>query len=310
MQESEVIIVDGICSDDYDAMVESSVRYAIISMPFTVDRMHITEQKQRVLNIAKGKIAESLFKYFCNMNNIDVDFTVCSTPFWEVDKRDFVLNKSEWDIKNNFIYCCGNLLSGYNYVDLPALIPNRFLGDQWSKRNQQLISETIKTEYLFTFLKNSDITNGKRGSGFLEVLLSNQQIEFLKSLYLEYNGRPQINQPFTEEWFWKKLQQQGSSDIFRLYERPYLIITAYANQDHWELFKDTGPNDKNNNYQTYLDPTWYEKKHSGACNFMGGILCTKITNATVPISKLPSFLSLFSRLKKTINCGRIKKREE
>jgi len=105
MSESEIIIVDGIPSNEYDQLINECVRYSIISLPFTVDRMSIPNEKQRALNIAKGKVAEALFKFFCNNNNLNPDFDTCTTPFWTVDKRDFILDSCEWDIKNNFIYC-------------------------------------------------------------------------------------------------------------------------------------------------------------------------------------------------------------
>ena len=103
MTEKEVIIVDGIPSAQYHSLIEGCVKYAIISLPFTVDRMKIPNPQQRAFNIAKGKIAESLFQFFCKNNGINPDFESCSTPFWTVDNRDFILRSTEWDIKNNFI---------------------------------------------------------------------------------------------------------------------------------------------------------------------------------------------------------------
>ncbi len=70
MLESDVIIVDGISDSEYNSLIEECVKYAIISLPFTVDRMSIPNEKQRALNIAKGKIAEALFETFCKKTTL------------------------------------------------------------------------------------------------------------------------------------------------------------------------------------------------------------------------------------------------
>ncbi len=306
MSESEIIIVDGIPPDEYDQLINECVRYSIISLPFTVDRMSIPNEKQRALNIAKGKVAEALFKFFCNNNNLNPDFDTCTTPFWTVDKRDFILDCCEWDIKNNFIYCQGDLLSNQRYSDLPVLVPNRFTGDQWSKRDQIQIPGSSDICFLFTYLKNADLNNGNRGSEFLEIILSDKQQEFIRELYIKYKGLPQNSQPFTEQWFWEQMGKMGPTTFFCLHFRPFLIITSYANSSHWRLFKDTGSFDRNNNFQTYLSPRWYQKFGTGSINFMNGTLWTKITNATAPVSLLPSFLSRQPLLRNHIRYGRIK----
>jgi len=305
MTENEIIIVDGISPVDYKIMVYDCVRYAIISLPFTVDRMRIPDVSTRALNIAKGKVAEELFRFFCEKNDINIDFETCNTPFWTTDQRDFVLFNQEWDIKNNFFYCRGDHFDG-NYINFPALVPNRFEGDQWSKRNQRLFSNSNGTAFLFTFLKNATLVNGQRGNGFLEITLSESQLEFLNKLYEKYQGQPQTQQPFSEDWFWGKMGLIGGLDLFRLNFMPPLIIAGYANADHWQLFKDTGPFEQNNHFRDYLQAGWYGKYSGRSCNFMKGTLWTTIKNATLPVSFLPSFLSLFPHLKKEMKHGRIK----
>lgn len=305
MNESEVIIVDGIPTEVYDSLIEECVKYAIISLPFTVDRMKIPDEKQRALNIAKGKIAEELFNFFCNENNIQPDFDICSTEFWTVDNRDFILNGSEWDIKNNFIYTADDLLNG-NYTNLPALVPNRFNGDQWSKRNQNLIAGSNGVEFLFTFLKNASLINNTRGREFLEINLSSDQQYFLRELYTRYKGNPQTSEPYTSTWFWNEINSRGNANYYSLNFRPYLIITGYANNSNWGSFRDTGPFDRSNNFQTYMQPRWYTKAQTGSCGFMNGSLWATTTNATLPISELNSFLSLFPQLRTQINYGRLK----
>ena len=306
MTESEVIIVDSIPNQLYDSILEKCVKYAIISLPFTVDRMAIPDEKQRALNIAKGKIAEELFKCFCGANNIQPDFDTCSTEFWTVDNRDFILNGSEWDIKNNFIYTPGELFDG-KYINLPALVPNRFNGDQWTKRTQNLVTGTNGVEFLFTFLKNASLIDGKRGKEFLEINLSSEQHNFLRELYSRYKGELQRVEPYTDSWFWNEMNKRGGNNLYRLNFRPHLVITGYAKNNNWSQFLDTGPFDRKNNWQIYFNPRWYTKTTKGSCNFMNGTLWTTITNSTLPIEYLNSFLSLYPILSNNMTFGRLKK---
>jgi len=305
MSESEVIIVDSIPEDVYFSLIEKCVRYAVVSLPFTVDRMKIGDETQRIRNIAKGKIAEMLFQCFCNANNIPLDFAACATEFWKVDKRDFLLNGDEWDVKNNFIYTPGELLNG-DYVNLPALVPNRFYGDQWSKRTKNLLAGTNGICFLFTFLKNATINKGIRGDEFLEIYLTSEQKKFLSNLYSTYKGASMNARPYHESWFWEMMGQIELSKIYRLNFRPHLIITGYADKNIWENFRDTGPSDTHNHWQHHLETPWYYKTPKGSCNFMHGTLWTTITNATLPVSALQSFSGLFPHLQKGMHYGRLK----
>lgn len=305
MTEKDIIIVDGITDSEYESLIENCVKYAIISLPFTIDRMAIPDEKQRALNIAKGKIAEVLFEFFCNKNNIKPDFGICSTPFWTVDKRDFLLNGYEWDIKNNFIYCANHLFHG-NYSDLPALIPNRFNGDQWTKRNDRFINGSNGSNYLFTFLKNASLVNGIRTKEFLEINITTEQHHFLRDLYSKYNGLPQNQEPFSEKWFWSEMNQKGALNLFKLNFKPFLVITGYADSSIFNLFKDTGPFDRSNNWQTFKSPRWYTKTSKGSANFLNGTLWTTITNSTLPVEHLKPFIDLFPSLRNQIIGGRIK----
>ena len=305
MRENEVIIVDGISNADYDALILDCVKYAIISLPFTVDRMGIPNDKKRAMNIAKGKIAEALFKFFCSANNIHPDFNACATPFWTVDNRDFILNGNEWDIKNNFYYCHGNLYNG-NYTLFPALLPSRFDGDQWSKRNDNLHPGSNGVEFLFTFLKDADLVNGKRGQEFMDINLTDGQQGFITGLYRQYQGQPQQRAPFTESDFWNRFNALGGMNIFTLHARPSLVITAYANRNNWAQFQNTGPSDRLNTYRMAVQPYWYTKCGTGAISFLNGTIWTRITNQTCLISQLPSFLSLYPHLNQRIIYGHIK----
>ena len=100
MKENEVIIINSIPGNTYFQIAVNAVKYAIISIPFTIDRMRLRNRNLQIFNIAKGKIAEGLFKFFCQANNIPADFEKCQTPFYQIDHRDFLLQDAEWDQKN------------------------------------------------------------------------------------------------------------------------------------------------------------------------------------------------------------------
>ena len=307
MKETEIIIINNIPPDKYIEIARKSVRYSIISFPFTINRMHIEDIGQRIINIAKGKIAELLFYHFCSENNLPVNYEICTTPFWEIDQRDFVLNQSEWDIKNNYIYHTYDVLTTHKYTNLPALVPNRMEGDQWTNRNSPKIKNCSDTKFLFTFLKGADLTEGKRTNAFLEIFLTKEQESFLLELSNRYKGLPQTKLPFTVNGFWDQMHKRGKQDLFRLHYNPSLIITGYASGEHWEKFRNTGPNDNGLNFKDYIQPAWYKKTEKGSLNFLQNTLWTTITNATCPVSSLPSFLSLFPELKKEMKCGYVKK---
>ena len=303
---TETIIIDQIPPADYNALLNTCIRYALISKPFTIRRVGNQSLDQAILNIFKGKLAEALFRYFCEKNDIPADFDACSTPFWEVDNRDFILNGKEWDIKNNFIYHSGDVFTAYPYTNLPALIPNRKPGDQWDSRNEIKNPGLSRgTAYVFTFLKGASIENGKRHNHFYDFRISAEQMSMLEKLEKRYQGKSVSAQPFTEEQFWAEMEKRGSLDFIELNYRPQLIITARADQSHWHLFKNTGPGDPDNNFQQYLKPYWYCKSGRGSINFMNRTFWTTLTNATCPVSALPSFLSLFPQLRENIRCGRV-----
>lgn len=299
MTESEIIIVD-IPDNYYDSLINDIIKYSIISLPFTIDRMKqidkygvVQGNKNRISNIFKGKLAESLFKFFCENNNLNVDFDTPETPFYEVDNRDFIYKGTEYDIKNNFIYHPGNIYS--TYTNLPALIPNRYQGDQWGTRLNPHFKD-YNVGYIFSFLKGADLINGNRGNEFYQLEISEEQGKFLHELYLEYEGLPQNKKPFSEEWFWNKMASKGELNFFSLRFRPKLVITGVANANNWNIFSDVGPNSQNN-YKDKPIKNWYTKVgRRNSVKFLSGEIWGTITNKTAPVSLLPSVKSVFNEL--------------
>jgi len=311
VNETDVIIVD-FPNDVYDEIVEKQIKYAIISLPFTIDRMYQIERYgidvgnlNRIKNIFKGKIAENLFSKFTELNKINIDFESCSTPFYEVDKRDFLHKNIEYDLKNNFIFHNGNEYDNYTY--LPAMIANRFQGDQWSSRLNRHKGD--KVAHLFSFLRSATLTDDKRGDDFVEIKLSKKQLIYLNELYNYYGGMPQNKQPFSEEKFWSRMAMYGGLNFFKLNDRPKLIICGIANHENWNSFRDVGPLTLNN-YQNHPVKNWYKKVgRKNRIKFLNGTIWGTITNRTCPVQNLIPFATIFNELDvKNLICARFKKR--
>ena len=279
MRENEVIIVNSIPDEEYDKIIINSVKYAIISLPFTIDRMELKNIYDRIRNIAKGKIAEGVFNFFCKANRINVDDSQCVTPFFKRDRRDFILSNYEWDIKNNFVKHPGQLFSG-NYTELPALIPNRYKHDQWSKRDELFHDGLKGVRFLFSFMKKRTI---------YAIELSNKQQNFVRRLYKRFQGHPQDNMPFSIKDFWEIMKDKNEGKEFevKIVDRPYLVITGYAGQKEFGLFRE---HDK---YSSYLK----------------GAFRTKINNQGTLIRNLPSFASLFPHLKNGLIFGEFRDKQ-
>ena len=291
MTESEIIIVDSVPNHIYDEIAWRAARYALISVAFTYNRMNKMDILTRVINITKGKIAEGLFFYFCKLHNVVVHTESCTTPFWLPDRKDFIFLNGEWDIKNNFIYMRDNKNEKISMSDLPALIPNKYDGDQWSKRNETYLENTTFSAYLFTFMC---LRKGQKA--FFEILLNDEQTTFIGTIAEKYSHYPYGQMPFLESWFYEELSKIGPEININLEYYPSLIITGCANARYWDLFKDTGPQTMEDHYKTFTSPDWYYNDREKFTNFLQGTIVTTIKNKTCPVGLLPSFRSLINKL--------------
>jgi hypothetical protein len=239
--------------------------------------MKIKDYKSRILNIAKGKISESIFFYFCEQNEIPVNTRKCQTPFYIPDKRDFILGREEWDIKNLFLVHKSPILSTDEYLNLPALIPSRGDWDQWSKKDNCIHApETESVCYLFSFMKGWE-----DGSPFLNIELSEEQNIFLGNLIVETK---KTDIPYTEKWFWSKMAEKGQGNHFKfdLKFHPELILCGIAQEKDFIKFIDLMPQ-----------------------SFQNNIFKTRIKNRGIELKHLSSFVSLYPHLEEKINCGKI-----
>lgn len=259
----------------YNRLAEEAIQYALISLPYTINRMKLQNVESRILNIAKGKLSENIFFTFCNLNEIPISLNQCSTPFYEPDKRDFILGREEWDIKNNFIYKGADELSVDDYLNLPALIPNRGQWDQWTKKDH-CIHEPITESVCFLF---SFMNGVKDGTAFLSISLTQEQLEFL--IYL-MKSVGKYDKPFKEKWFWQKMKEKGQSNsfLFELNFHPELIICGMAQPKDFSKFQSIAPQ-----------------------SFQGGLFKTRIKNQGVPMNQLTSFVHLYPGLIEKMKSG-------
>lgn len=288
MTNYEVICVS-IAPDVFSKIVIKAFRYALISVGFTYNRLEKNDIISRIENIIKGKIAEGMIEAYSDLNNIGMDFRSCATPFWMPDLRDFLWLGGEWDIKNNFVYCSESELQYFDFTLLPALVPNKFDPDQWSKRNDLLHTESRYNAYLFSF-----IVLQPEKKKFFNIQLSPKHSAFLMQTGEKYKSNRYGGMPFDEKDFFNKLASYGDYSIEMAYY-PKLYITACSNARYWSLFQNTSIKDCYA-YRDYGMKNWY-KVENNILSFLNGKLVTKIKNKTCPIALLPSFESVVMRSK-------------
>ena len=292
---------------EYHKLINNSLKYALLSLPFTFDRLSLHKGKSalnatnsRILNILKGKLAEAIFEYFCLINSLRVDFDTPKTPYFQTDKRDFYFEDTEIDIKNNFVYHTGDFYS--NYLQLPALIPNRFKNDQWEKRLKKYDKPHVA--HIFSFMKAADLHNHKRGKSFIELNLSHQQLQLIYNYFLKYKGQKQATAAFQKEDYLRAiLGQQSLAELYSINFYPKLVIAGMANEKHWPLFKNTGPNEADNFMQQPM-ANWHLKVGAKkSLSFLNGSIWCTITNKTLPVSLLSPITELFPILKNRVVGG-------
>lgn len=237
-------------SHTFENLLEQQVRYGIISIPFTYDRMHYNlDILRRVSNIIKGKIAEELFFLYAKSINLSIDSSSCQTPFYRTDKRDFLYNGLEWDIKNNFVL---KEFEKINASCLPALVPE----DQWAKRTIKKFTSSSGVGFCFTFME-------KLGGGEpVSVSLSSEQDAFLRELYRKYQGSEQSSQPYSENWFFDKFGKITYKHNFK----HRILVAGYCIPDMHSMFKSCSPR-----------------------SFCDGAINTRISNYTLDCSLLNQF---------------------
>jgi len=237
------IVLDQIDIDVLRDAKQSALEYALISKPFTYNRMRLPIRRC-VENIAKGKFAESLVVSILKRSGLAIDVDSCETPFWSRDRRDFVLGNYEWDVKSIFLH---RLPPNRRFDECPALIPNKSSKDQWSTRETRYVpTASAGPCYLFVFF----------GPMSVEIELDNRQEKYLTTLCARYGEVESRSKPFDENWFfgefpnWRQVSMAISNN-------PILAITGVAGSKEWDYFVHRPPGpvivDGVQVYQTAID---------------------------------------------------------
>lgn len=237
--------------------------------------MRLKNINTRILNIYKGKLAEGLLKDYADQHGLKMDFSAGESGFWTRDSFDFLFDGIQWDLKNNFTRN-QNPLPLQEYLHLPALVPSRHDEDQWQR--------SIKAEnkgFLFTFMAQHDFP------GLRAIKLSGAQIDFIRSANQGEVDRSE--KPFEEDWFFDELSKRGERPFIEHSGIPELVITGYCTKEQYAMFLETD-GIEHFNYAMYTGK-WYKLDAQNRLNFRGGLVRTRIKNATCPIEALPSFKS-------------------
>lgn len=257
--------------DEFELIANNAFKYAIISSPFTINRMGLDELNKRIANIIKGKIAENLLEEFFNNQKISVDFNSCQTPYYQIDRRDFLWRDFEWDLKNNFITYSELALDGQTIGKLPCLIPNIKAGDQWDRRNKLYFDSLKGSAYLFSFMIGK-LVNGPLENELVKVNLSKDQTQWLSSLNEKFSGKSFKNEPLNQDDFWKTWNEIDIPELHQSFEVGFnspIYFTAIANAADWPSFKLKKPQ-----------------------SFVKGLFKTRIDNMGVEVEKLRSLSSI------------------
>lgn len=222
METVNAVILDQIDPDAVRDAKQSALAYALVSKPFTYNRMRLPIGKC-VENIAKGKFAESLVVSLLKQGGLAIDVDSCQTPFWLRDRRDFLFGKYEWDIKSLFLH---RLPPNGRFDECPALVPNKSPSDQWATRDIRYVPAAIAGPcYLFVFFGPIDF----------RIELSKRQEDFLSKLCVQYREVEASSEPFDIEWFLDEFPSldQVSMDLST---SPVLAVTGVATSREWERF--------------------------------------------------------------------------
>lgn len=197
---------------EYDIAIAKSVIYAVLSVPYTYDRKgcgnSVDGIRERIRNIAKGKVGEYLFLAYCKANGISLVKGETETPFWRYDRGDFIIGNRVIDIKNNYLWG-GSEIVNDEIMEFPALVPK----DQY---------RTGMT-YVFTFINDSH---------FFDIDLSDDVLDSISQLNEGCCGRQIGHRPsyFVSErlYFEDLFGRFGKQKIVRIFRHPPLIVAGCA----------------------------------------------------------------------------------
>jgi hypothetical protein len=258
MQESEVIIINGIPEQIHKSIVDEAFAYAIQSVAFTYNRLK-RALYDRVIFITDGKIAEGLLSFFLKENGIVVDTTYCKTNYLLPDNNDFMYNGVEYDAKCYRLKNIGsNIMRTQNHINLPAAV------FQGQFKNITYSRTATSSAFIFMF-------QGQQDKPMIQINIPNDvssQIEYLTRKY--YNKHI----PFETKDEKQVESFPGRCQIKQNYY-VYYVITAYANlaEDHQKFIL-------------------YNAYNKGPLHFGRNFSIIK-NNYLCPLTNLNSFASIF-----------------
>lgn len=249
--------------DLFQKALKQSLKYAVLSLPWTLNRMNYNESKsgleKRLRNIILGKIPEHLIWNVFDEYNIRIQSWMGATDFWEKDRFDILVNidgvTEEWDVKN--LTLDFSRVGRNDWLHLPALIPDRHNKDQWAVRNRIYLEESKRKRYLFTFLEDP----------VLNINLTDEQV--LEYSEIEKNKKYYIYQ---DKMILRKI---GPVEFGIANNEPRFVVAATAGKNEWTFFKPL-------------------PKGSVLSN---GLIKTRINNMATEIQYLPSFIRTIGKEK-------------
>lgn len=275
MLSHDVIVIEDLPERIENSIINKAINYALLSFAFTTKKLDLASISRKIENISKGKIVELMFQHFMVQNKLPVNFSSCQTPFYLPSKRDFIMDTYEWDIKNSFVRT-SEILNPEEIIELPALIPNRtsspHFTDQWEKRNEIKHSTSSGVRFVFTFMERP------KENDFISIHIREQHLTFFEKIKKQHPYQNGKKAPFTETWFWNELSKIDFP-IHHLHQNLRLYITSWAGEEHFPFFFNT----EKRNFDTKI--------------------YTKMKNKTIKVHRLPSFISLFPKLKENMQCG-------
>jgi hypothetical protein len=198
--------------------IEDGVNYAIISWPYTFDRMNLSStgykgQRDRILNIVKGITNQNALRRKLSKEGIDV--LLHNKSYRDEDLFDFKIKMNEevhlWDVKTIHHYACYDSNNKRKELSKSLILENKaYDGSDWRTFFPEMVAHTqIQQEkggYIFgisssdaDFRKNKD---SKREKDFIVAIPWGEWADFSSNRKLIY-AREKEKEGFDISIVWK-----------------------------------------------------------------------------------------------------------
>lgn len=216
MTEDEVFSISP-TNEELIHIIEDAFKYAVLSVNFTVDRTKSGYTKHgyenRISYIIRGRVPQFILINYLLKQNIPVNYTTCDTPYFSPDKRDFIIGKTEFDIK-----CFSTLPYHGKYTDLPALCPT-----EQFKKNIENKGIVDSFAYIYAFVQKN----------WFSLKITDSQANYLEEMFNRYNGA--TNGYDDPENFYRTFISLGY-DNYSINFLPKFVFCGYNTINHWSLF--------------------------------------------------------------------------